>query len=175
MKLNGFGSTALLVALTAGLSAQQTTGKPATAATPAAPQEKPTFKVQVDLVTTDVIARDDKGNFVADLTKDEFEVYEDGVKQDIVSMTLSHGGRVTQRARAAAAGRARRHHPAAARAARTTSRAASSCSSSTTCTCSSRTRAARARALQEDLEDAAPRRRHVRHRVERHLVDFHRA
>src|SRR6185437_8110903 len=29
------------------------------------------------------------------LTKGDFEIYEDGVKQDIVSMTLSHGGRVT--------------------------------------------------------------------------------
>jgi len=45
-------------------------------------------------VTTDAIPRDDKGNFVADLTKDEFEIWEDGVKQDITSMTLSHGGRV---------------------------------------------------------------------------------
>jgi VWFA-related protein len=46
-------------------------------------------------VTTDVIARDANGNFVPDLTKGDFEIYEDGVKQDIVSMTLSHGGRVT--------------------------------------------------------------------------------
>ena len=95
MKLNGFGSTALLVALTAGLSAQQTTGKPATPATPAAPQEKPTFKVQVDLVTNDIIVRDEKGNFIPDLKKDEFEIYEDGVKQDISSMTVVTGGRVT--------------------------------------------------------------------------------
>ena len=33
--------------------------------------------------------------FVSDLSKDEFEIYEDGVKQDIASMTMSHGGRVT--------------------------------------------------------------------------------
>ncbi len=47
------------------------------------------------LVTIDVIVTDDKGNFIPDLKKDEFEVYEDGVKQDITSMTMSHGGRVT--------------------------------------------------------------------------------
>src|SRR6185295_7891934 len=58
-------------------------------------QDRPTFSVQVDLVTTDVVARDSRGNFVSDLTRDEFEVFEDGVKQDIVSMTLSHGGRVS--------------------------------------------------------------------------------
>jgi VWFA-related protein len=92
LKMNGFGSTALLVALTAGLSAQ-TPAPPAKAT--AAPQEKPTFKVQVDLVTSDIIVRDEKGNFIPDLKKDEFEIYEDGVKQDISSMTVVTGGRVT--------------------------------------------------------------------------------
>ena len=46
-------------------------------------------------MTTDVIVKDDRGVFVSDLSKDEFEIYEDGVKQDIASMTMSHGGRVT--------------------------------------------------------------------------------
>src|ERR1700682_4913528 len=95
MKLYGFGSTALLVALTAALSAQQQAGKPATAAPSGAPQERPTFKVQVDLVTNDIIVRDERGNFIPDLKKDEFEIFEDGVKQDISSMTVVTGGRVT--------------------------------------------------------------------------------
>jgi len=55
---------------------------------------QPIFRVAVDLVTTDAIVRDRQGQFVADLKKDDFEIYEDGVKQDIVSMILSHGGRV---------------------------------------------------------------------------------
>jgi VWFA-related protein len=93
LKMNGFWSTATLVALTAGLSAQ-------TPATPSPPntakmQERPTFKVQVDLVTSDIIVRDEKGNFIPDLKKEEFEIYEDGVKQDISSMTVVTGGRVT--------------------------------------------------------------------------------
>jgi VWFA-related protein len=89
--MNGFWSTVSLVALTAGLSAQ--TPAPAQPAnTPQ--QEKPTFRVQVDLVTNDVIVRDDKGNFVPDLKRDEFEIFEDGVKQDITSMTVVTGGRV---------------------------------------------------------------------------------
>ena len=55
----------------------------------------PTFRVAVDLVTSDVIARDSKtGQFIADLKVDEFEVYEDGVRQEIVSLVLTHGGRV---------------------------------------------------------------------------------
>src|SRR3954449_10677792 len=94
LKMNGFWSTATLVALTAGLSAQTPGQAPAPSNT-ATSQEKPTFKVQVDLVTNDIIVRDEKGNFIPDLKKEEFEIYEDGVKQDITSMTVVTGGRVT--------------------------------------------------------------------------------
>ncbi len=88
---NGFWSTATLVALTAGLSAQApAVPPPSTAST-----QGPTFKVQVDLVTSDIIVRDEKGNFIPDLKKEEFEIFEDGVKQDITSMTVVTGGRVT--------------------------------------------------------------------------------
>jgi VWFA-related protein len=83
LKKNGFWSAAMTVGLSAGLAAQQPS------------QTKPTFSVQVDLVTSDVLVRDAQGNFVPDLIRDDFEIYEDGVKQEIVSMTLSHGGRVT--------------------------------------------------------------------------------
>jgi VWFA-related protein len=79
-----------LTALSAGLLAQQ----PGPAQTPEPAAEQPTFRVQVDLVTTDVIPRDENGNFLSDLSKDEFEIYEDGVKQEITSMTVSHGGRI---------------------------------------------------------------------------------
>ena len=64
---------------------------PAPAAPAAAGQ--PTFRVSVDLVTTDLIVRDSKDAFVADLKAGELEVYEDGVKQDISSLVLVHGGR----------------------------------------------------------------------------------
>src|SRR3954447_10308195 len=94
LKMNGFWSTATLVALTAGLSAQTPGQAPATPNT-ATSQERPTFKVQVDLVTNDIIVRDEKGNFIPDLKKEEFEIYEDGVKQDLSSMTVVTGGRVT--------------------------------------------------------------------------------
>ena len=105
LKNNALWSTVLLVALAAGLSAQTPASGSKPPETDKAQQEKdkaqpqpdkpPTFRVQVDLVTNDVMVRDKDGNFVSDLTKDDFEVYEDGVKQDIISMTLSHGGRVT--------------------------------------------------------------------------------
>ena len=92
--MNGFWSTATLVALTAGLSAQ-TPGQAPAPPNAATPQERPTFKVQVDLVTNDIIVRDEKGNFIPDLKKEDFEIFEDGVKQDISSMTVVTGGRVT--------------------------------------------------------------------------------
>jgi VWFA-related protein len=61
---------------------------------PVAGKQQPTFRVTVDLVTTDVIVRDAKGQFVADLKKEDFDVFEDGVQQAVSSIILVHGGRV---------------------------------------------------------------------------------
>jgi VWFA-related protein len=58
------------------------------------PQRQPDFAARVDLVQTDVIARNQRGQFVTDLRPREFEVYEDGITQDVAWLTLSHGGRV---------------------------------------------------------------------------------
>jgi len=41
-----------------------------------------------------VIARDSRGQFVADLTKDDFEVYEDGVPQQLASLCSCTRARV---------------------------------------------------------------------------------
>jgi VWFA-related protein len=60
------------------------------------PPPKPTFQSAVTLVTSDVIVRDRRGQFQANLTKDDFELYEDGVKQELTSFVLVHGGRVYQ-------------------------------------------------------------------------------
>jgi VWFA-related protein len=78
--------------LAAVLSAQAPA--PAPPAAPPASQAPPTFRVQVDLVTNDVVIRDEKGNFISDLKPEEFRVYEDGVLQDLASMTVVTGGRV---------------------------------------------------------------------------------
>jgi VWFA-related protein len=97
-----WGSALLVVILGAGLGAQ-TPSKPAQQppSTPApskeseqTPRSGQVFTSRVDLVTTDVIVRDNNGQFVADLNKGDFEVYEDGVKQELVSFTLTHGGRI---------------------------------------------------------------------------------
>jgi hypothetical protein len=61
---------------------------------PTAPQTREVIRRSVDLVTSDLIVRDDQGQFVSSLSKNDFDVYEDGVKQDIVTFVLTHGGRV---------------------------------------------------------------------------------
>jgi VWFA-related protein len=59
-----------------------------------AAQDRPDFTASVDLITTDMIARNARtGQFIADLKPHEIDVYEDGVKQQIASIELIHGGR----------------------------------------------------------------------------------
>jgi VWFA-related protein len=88
----GLASATLWVALATGLSAQA----PAPVQPPpAGGQQQPTFRVQIDAVTMDVIVKDEGGRFISDLTKDDFEVYEDGVRQDLASLTVVTGGRVS--------------------------------------------------------------------------------
>ena len=52
------------------------------------------FRAGVILVTTDVIVRNQDGVFMSGLLRDDFQVFEDGVEQEIVSLVLVHGGRV---------------------------------------------------------------------------------
>jgi len=54
----------------------------------------PVIRSRVDLVTTNVTVRDQLGQFVSTLGKDDFEVFEDGVRQEVVMFLLTHGGRV---------------------------------------------------------------------------------
>ena len=57
------------------------------------PGDQPTFRADVTLITNDVIVRDSRGQFVSDLTRDEFSIYEDGVAQEVASLVLIQGGR----------------------------------------------------------------------------------
>lgn len=57
-------------------------------------QQPPVFRSGVTLVTTDVIVRDGDGQFIPDLERDDFTIYEDGRPQEIASLVLVHGGRV---------------------------------------------------------------------------------
>ncbi len=60
---------------------------------PAPGEQRPVFRASIDIVTTDVIVRDTRGQFAADLKESDFEIYEDDVVQKIASMVLVHGGR----------------------------------------------------------------------------------
>ena len=60
---------------------------------PVSEQKPPPIRVGVELVTTDVRVRQN-GRFVSDLRQEDFDVYEDGVKQKIVSFVMSLGGRI---------------------------------------------------------------------------------
>ena len=55
--------------------------------------DQPTFRADVTLITNDVIVRDGNDQFVSDLTKDDFVIEEDGVRQEIASLVLIQGGR----------------------------------------------------------------------------------
>ncbi len=67
-----------------GLALSQETQAPKP---PAAAQERPTFRVQSNLVVVDVTVRDRKGNLVRDLKKEDFRVYEDNVAQQIITFS----------------------------------------------------------------------------------------
>jgi VWFA-related protein len=69
---------AVLLTSAHGLTGQQT-GQP-----PAAPP-RPAFRSGVNLVLVDVVVRDRSGAFVKGLTANDFELREDGVRQQIVS------------------------------------------------------------------------------------------
>lgn len=55
------------------------------------PQRPPTFKSSVQLIEVDARVFDEDGNFVSTLTKDDFEVLENGVAQRIDAMYLVAG------------------------------------------------------------------------------------
>lgn len=76
------------------LAAQTPAPAQAPAPAPAAQGGQPTFRVNIDLVTMDAIVRNNQDQFVADLSKDDFVILEDGTPQEVTSFTLVHGGRV---------------------------------------------------------------------------------
>jgi VWFA-related protein len=67
-----------------------------------------TFQVEVNFVDIDAVVTDERGNFVADLTKNDFELFEDGKPQEIstfslVDIPMPSGGASANRTPAAAA------------------------------------------------------------------------
>jgi Ca-activated chloride channel homolog len=54
--------------------------------------QQPVFRAETDLVTFAVSASDRRGNFVADLSADDFEIHEDGQPQAIKYFARGEGG-----------------------------------------------------------------------------------
>ena len=77
-----------LAALSGGLLAAQQ--QPAAPQAPAAPIDQPpvTFRVEVNYVEVDAIVTDAQGTPVTNLAKDDFELFEDGKRQDVASFSL---------------------------------------------------------------------------------------
>ena len=88
------GVCAVALTVAAGAQTQEPPAdQPATAGSGTA-EQAPVFRSGVTLVTTDLIVRDENGQFLPDLTPDDILVFEDDEEQEIVSLVLVHGGRV---------------------------------------------------------------------------------
>lgn len=72
-------------ALRAGQAAQAGQAQPAGGGDVVIVGDTPTFKAQVEYVEVDVIVTDQQGRPVRDLTKDDFQVFEDGKRQAITN------------------------------------------------------------------------------------------
>ncbi len=78
----------LLIALAAGSLAPAAQGPPLPAA-PVPDQRPPvTFRTETNFVEIDAIVTDRDGRFVADLTRDDFRIVEEGKPQAIAAFTL---------------------------------------------------------------------------------------
>ena len=75
-----FIAFAMGAALAAG---QQTQGQ-----RPPADADTPTFRAEIEYVEVDALVTDEEGRFVRDLTVDDFEVFEDGERQEIAAFSL---------------------------------------------------------------------------------------
>ena len=58
------------------------------AAQPQAPQPPVTFKVEVNYVEIDASVTDAQGNFVRTLTRDDFQIVEDGKPQALTAFSM---------------------------------------------------------------------------------------
>ena len=76
-----------LAALSGGLLAAQQQPAPETP-TPQADQPPVSFRVEVNYVEVDAVVTDAQGMPISTLTKNDFEIFEDGKKQDVATFSL---------------------------------------------------------------------------------------
>ena len=78
------------VAAQLGIAPQPLVAKASVPSAPAAPapDQPPTFQSKVNLVTVPVVVRDAQGHAIGKLTKDDFQVFDKGKKQEITKFTV---------------------------------------------------------------------------------------
>ena len=75
---------AFLVLLGGSVLSSQSTSSPA----PQAQPQPPTFRLNVEYVEVDAVVTDRDGQFVRGLTKDDFQIFEDGKPQPISTFAV---------------------------------------------------------------------------------------
>jgi len=83
-----FASAALSLFVVFPLLAQQPAPPPPQPQAPSDQRPSVTFRVEINYVEIDAIVTDAQGNFVRDLTKDDFEVVEEGKPQDLSVLSM---------------------------------------------------------------------------------------
>jgi len=68
---------------------------PADSADPDGRPDRPVFRSSVDLVSVSAVVRDQKGRLVKDLRRDDFEVFDDGVRRPIVDFAPADDGPIS--------------------------------------------------------------------------------
>src|SRR6185436_20704053 len=71
-------ASVLMLALALGAAGHAQQRPPSSAGVPTSQPPAATFRADVNTVEVNAIVTDQRGNFVKDLSKDDFEVYEDG-------------------------------------------------------------------------------------------------
>lgn len=74
----------------AASTAQTQTPPPAQGAPGGTGQQQPSFRAGVELVSLNVIVTESGGKYVTDLNQEDFNVFEDGVKQDVTFFTKTN-------------------------------------------------------------------------------------
>jgi Ca-activated chloride channel homolog len=79
-----------IVGLLAAATAQAPVPQPPAAGQPQQREQGPSFRSGVELVSLNVTVADGSGRYITDLQRDEFSVFEDGVKQDVTLFSHSN-------------------------------------------------------------------------------------
>jgi Ca-activated chloride channel family protein len=93
MMARAFASALLFVTLAVsppeGADAQQPTAPPVTPPS-SEPAQRPSFRAGVDLVSLNVTVTDGSGRYITDLDRNQFQVFEDGIQQQVTFFNRSN-------------------------------------------------------------------------------------